>query len=564
MIYESTNDFSINRCSLPSLSTFGSDGTPIQVPRPRYLSLTSSHVCQIREDFNDMFAAENEMRTKRGDRSIVFILTYREEKLRYRFGRYVVDGEDLHRFSKSSKLEKIYERAFGFKFDFISVGEYGEGGLTHGVIGKRGKGNNPHFHCAGWFHKIADPDLSRIYTALCDINYPCVYAIDRQYFIDLYSKSPNLDQYLYDWATALLRYTWQKNNCQSIVSMSKSPYTLNGLGFCKLDGEIRFDGASAYLSKYMGKDMLNFHNELVRDHFGKELYGILIDLLVTDFNLPSCTANYVIGLWNKREHVGELDPFLNYNPFGFAPILDKYDVSKLLRCISKHYDDFVFEFESELNRFSPKLRHFHGFGYSLLDSSKCNKKLGTYTATRKRGDFTRPLPPSLQRHLYYDFHEQICLGVMSSKQKVVRYTLNDLGREHLSIVLRNNIKRDITLASIFEDGKYKHLAQPISIFLNCIFPYRYLAGCNFPFDVLSDIDNAISYSLMCRQEYVGIFARPETRKFSNPLNDLYNIDSELYEAFLAFFDYKQNLRKASDDKSALFLSHWSNVYLNTY
>lgn len=565
MIYESTNNFSINRCSLPSLSTFDSEGTPISVPRPRYLNLTASHVRSIREDFNDMFAAENQFRTARGDKSIVFILTYRNEKIKYRFGRYVVDGDDLHRFSKSSRLEKVYERAFGYRFDFISVGEYGEGGASHNVVGKRGKGNNPHFHGAGWFHRIGNYDLSRIYTALLSIEYPCVCGIDSEYFVELYSKSLNIDTLLYDWMIALLRFEWQKNNCCSIVEMSKSAVTPDGLGFCKLDGEIQFDGASSYLSKYMGKDMLNWHNNLVTQEFGKELYSLLMDLLVTDLHFPSSTANYLIGLWNKKEKVGELDPFLNKNPFGFCPTLDKYNVSDIFKIISRHYEDFILEFESDVCRYSPKLRHFRGFGYSLLDSSACNKRLGTYRATRKRGDFVRPLPPSLQRHLYYDYHEQISVdNCKNYKKKIVKYVLNDLGREHLSVVLRNNVKRDITLASIFEDGKYKHLAKPLSIFLNCIFPYRFLDGCYFPFSVLYDIDDAVSYGVMCRQEYVGIFAREEQRKFINPLNALFNIDSELYEAFLAFYDYKTHLRKISDDKSALFLSHWSNVYLNTY
>ena len=252
-LYKSTNNYVVNRFALPTR-----DGQN----RSRFLQCDAVHIRQIREDFNDMFKSENESRLSDGDMSIVFVLTYRNEQLRYRFGRYVVDAEDLSRFSKSSRLEKVYERAFGYEFDFISVGEYGEGGITHGVVGIRGKGNNPHFHCCGWFHCIGDYDLSKIYTALQSAQHPVTYAKTLEDFVKWYSRLSDIKSCLYDWMCFLLRHEWQSNNCQSIQDMSKSPVTHTGLGFCKLDGKIQFSGASAYLSKYMGKDMLTWHKSI--------------------------------------------------------------------------------------------------------------------------------------------------------------------------------------------------------------------------------------------------------------------------------------------------------------
>lgn len=428
-----------------------------------------SSIKSMREDFSDMFVAEARMREKRGDRSIVFVLTYNTGHLRSFYGQNVADADDLKVYAKSSAWYKFLRRR-GYLFDMVSVPEYGNGGDSHHYAGKRGKGQNPHFHCVAWFRRLDGQPIS-------DAEYQ-----------DLIMN---------------VRLAWQGNVEPDPVVYGRSKYLqIDGLGYVKLDGPIISPTAgSSYIGKYIGKDIGTLFMKNLKSRYYVAGMNILRDLLreyVT--NLDDLQIYAIIRSWLSRLAYCDSVTFRLYDNRLFSTSLSDFYSEFLLDCpktvpsltawyvggqdaicdaMTQHFIDFDNEFfRLYLNRYQPKVRKFRGFGYSLLDGCKD----GQYQITRNGNTVWRNLPPSLFRHRYYNW-QRVPVSV-DDTGKVVRwsvvYSLNDDGIALQLSNARKIVDHDVFLVrNVYKDQVSDDLRDLIP---QVSFVYRFI----FPFDVLAD------------------------------------------------------------------------------
>lgn len=515
-----------------------------------FMKYENSHLKTIRDDFNDMFAAESRKREKQHDKSIVFCLTYNDEHLRTFYGNNVLDADDLQMFAKSSAFAKRL-KALGYEFDFVSVGEYGNGGESHNYHGKRGKGQNPHFHCVGWFHKLSPyyPDL--------DYGYLC----------------------------RLLRREWQGCDTETAVAYGRNKAERKlGLGFVKLDGEIICaEAGGSYISKYLGKCMSDKFSQTLFSNYVRDFVAIVDDLVFETVDCDKQQLYNLIAVWFQHvydcQHHVPLDDRLYgtnivklFEPFSglcfdLHPLF-LHTQEYWFEQITQHYLMFDDEFSRQWkNNHSPKLRKFHGFGYSLLDD--CDKVAGTYQIVKDGGTVTRSLPRSLTRKLYYDYHNCDAPHLThSGSRKVVVYTPNELGLTHFEYIAKKRISR---LRSLYKMNYSldENLVIPDSQLDNVIRTYV----CVFPFDSLevppiefeSD-DDAAAYFAHAHKGYLidGEDLLIDRRYWINT----YSWIAQNQPGFLQHIrklqkiDAIQRSRKDCYDKE--FIDLWSRVYATQY
>lgn len=525
-LYDTTNEFVVHKMD--------------------FFCLDGSKLKSAREDFNDMFYYEAEYRKERGDLSLVFVLTYNDEHLRQYMGHNMLDSFDLKVYAKSSKWSKMLERVFGYVFDFVCVGEFGNGGESHNYVGVRGKGENPHFHCAGWFHRISAPRPDYIQVLLS-------FGIDK--------TDPK------DYLPLLVRYAWQGSAVETIV-FDRDPFLRKlGLGHVTLDGEIESScKGGSYISKYMGKDFKTLNRKCFNDGFCLYAKSIL-----TDFIREMSLSVNTLYLWlNYRKHF----PLDSLNRCGFMafyfnctilarPIfIDCYSqFLKEFQKIDEVYIDIYNEFQSFMNgRYSPKVRKFHGFGYRLLSVADVDK--GTYKIVRKGVEIERNLPSSIARWCYYD---HVVVNDMYG-EKCVRYILNDLGRIKLGKCLRSAIGRDEVISKLGSDN-LKALWKPASIFLHCMSTYDVKMGCfgRVPFVAMlerCDVEVAIRYACSCRCSSVYEDAQPLSGvslvDIVQWLRDTYPL---IYSSYCELKDLHKSILDKKNTKDTEYNAIWQKLYM---
>lgn len=526
-------------------------------------SWRDSELKSRREDFNDMFMAECDYRAERGDISIVFVLTYNDEHLCHKYGQNLLDADHLKMFSKSSRFAKMLRRKYGYEFDFVCVGEYGNGGKSHNKVGQRGVGQNPHFHCAGWFHKVADVEL------------PAGFVPER----DL---------------PLLIRQEWQRCSEYDIIRYAASPeLRALGLGFVCLDGPIRSKkNGGSYISKYISKDIQSLYCEIYLKGFCRYLCPALCCAL-RSANVPEfmpyldivrswCVFRLLVRGRRPLKDLQLLAEYLKDRKVDFNPLSFYFDIIDDI--LSETYKNYLDDFYAELNkRHSPKLRKFQGFGYSLMKYADIEKT--TYTVHRKCGAVTRFLPPSLVRHFYYDHH--VCLvhqnldgsrpkyctknlpfvpqDVEDNPCKCVVYTLNELGRKALRVRLVSQV---LYARLIVEKLGSPLLMQNCTAVLNFVYCLRSwfidVQKYKFHSSVIFDFAACVDLSLTFRQQSVFL-----TREVSSV--PLASLDSFFYDTFdwlkpcvKEFDDIMLSVRSAKNEKDMEFNRLWRKCYLSTF
>lgn len=513
-----------------------------------FSTLPHSHIKSIREDFNDMFAAEHNARLSVGDRSLVFVLTYNDEHILTKFGRNLLNAADLKRFSKSSAFAKFLLRGYGVVFDFVSIGEYGNGGESHNFIGERGKGNNPHYHCVGWFHQVQEPNNAIIFNGL-----------KKRGLLSLQNLSH------YDQLCALVRWCWQ-----GCLEDDKIKYALDkekrslGLGYVCLDGPIKTCGASSYISKYMGKNVHGLYQTLIESKFIESWRPLFIQKL----NKLRCKVfiplsdDDVLKLWYF--HAKNTD-CANYELFRYLPI----ECTNLPPCgyLSFHelfeYFDYVFidnaeEFQQEFNTtYSPKMRHFAGFGYALIHHA--NMDDGTYYITRPKGTVNRVLPPSLLRHFFYNY--KVCVN--SVGEKIVKYELNKYGLCLVHNRLKKSLNNSRLLIKLDGSELLKKYSDDVTRLFHCVLPYQ----THFPVfyrHLIKDDDTAIQFNVSCHSVECPINLVPCKRVLYDVLDDVRKLEPDLYKAYKEFLKLREQHLLYRDSKDEEFLEKCQEIYKFSY
>lgn len=530
--------------------------------RKDWLSYPAGKIKSMREDFCDMFIAEQNMREKRNHRSFVFCLTYNDEHLKSFYGQNVADSDDLHRYAKSSRLLKDWKRR-GFSFDMVTVPEYGNGGESHDYKGKRGKGQNPHFHGVGWFSKLDDSPINDMeYSMLCDE----------------------------------FRLEWQGCLEGNIITYAKDMHLRSlGLGyvkFCSLDAystpEVRSaEKGARYIGKYIGKDIGSKFIRNLKDSYEIAIYNIFKDLLREYIsNMPDAMIRSIIWHWlssivyprsysliklefSKTNILQFRDWFFNkYKYFSFPPIWFCHCQDAIVRQLDEHFIIFDEEFSSQwCNRYAPKLRKFHGFGYSLLDN--CDKLKGTYNITKSCGSIPRFLPPSLYRHLYYEYSrcvpDEKRFG--SKSEYIVSYTLNDLGKQHVRYSLEKIFFQDQMLVKAYADrisDDLKKNIRTVSAVYRCIRPFDLHPDLFSSLDLSSLLADPISYCIKCKSKVVcdGLVVYADDRPFvtGNYIASLL-VDPMLLQEFEDLIKLHRR-RKEKDDEE--YNEAWLRCYSNDY
>lgn len=511
----------------------------------------------LRLDFADLFTYEAMDREKKGHKSVVFTLTYNDEHIHNFYGLNVLDSDDLHkRLSKASAFGKRLLRHYGLEFDYICVGEYGNGGQSHNYVGKRGKGQNPHYHCVGWF---APKD----------------------------GATPKFKMPSYERLCLLLREAWQgcEEDDPKIYGNSKELRAL-GLGYVRLQGEIiSATKGCNYIAKYMGKDMLSLHNLAFDGIMPTKFKAIALDFIKQEFEeLDSVHPNVYEDIFNK---------WINWLPSNHrlarclhppsSPKLSN-EILRLVPYIGEElqnlFQTFLEDFTADFNRISPKLRHFKGFGMSILEYAK--PQSGLYQ--RPLSNKLRALPATAKRKLYYDysvslipnphfdakttwFASQIREDRIPRYVKSVCYTLNSLGQQVLlkQTVARYEVRK-MQLSAIGKKG-YDYT------FANLLLPFRH---CKLTKEVMDSLFTLVDSGCDDASEYAKVYLQtinivaPDW--FREP-NDsiLYDVDKILrndYPSILrAVFDIEkwyESLREKKDIDDSIFQEAWSSVYLSTY
>lgn len=525
----------------------------------------ASHIKSMREDFNDMFQAEATYREQRGDWSCVFCLTYNDEHLHVAYGHNMLDSDDLKRFSKASRFEKFLNRTLGYSFDFVSVGEFGEGGVTHNYHGKRGKGNNPHYHCVGWFHKIGKRNQSSLVKWFLKKNIPL--------YLTTYTDEELLP--------LLVRFEWQGCLDNDPLAYACNPRSRSlGLGFVKLDGPIRFSSAGgSYISKYIGKDIKKLYSSTYKDGYVPQLVSLLRDAVDEELVELPLERDYFLYLFLRKLGKFDLANSLHYtvpSDMSFFKQLGIFDdaikCGSVAHCVYERlleiYKLFDEEYNSFLsNRYAPKVRKFHCFGYGLLNSA--NKVKGTYEMTKNGVHLTRQLPPSLCRFLYYDFKRVMSDDVVHGQHYVVKYFLNPLGRKHLRETLVSSLKKDVLLARSCGSANLKdnaclaagynsiRLFQPV-----CKFPLPFYV--HKLYELISSFDKVVGYSLMCRQTFVFDEVYKDDRTFLDWDSLCKKAYPEIYDAAEELRNLRNKVQEEKNNKDRDYINHANICYMFNY
>lgn len=558
-------------------------------------NLEASKIKSQREDFNDLFQAEAECRLEAGDQSLVFVLTYNDENIPQRYGCNLVDAEDLKVFSKSSWWSKRLLRTFGMVFDFVCVGEYGEGGETHNYHGKRGKGRNPHFHCVGWFHRVAPADYVAAAKWFKDLKDEM--AISPKDYINCIVPlsvfdSPRMIEINESSILPLLvRIAWQGNVIDNVYAYAASKFSrMQGNGRVQLDGPILCSAAGgSYISKYIGKDIRRMFHNTFKKGFCPSTLAYMIEEVQPLCHMPRVmfTKNELIAiiyLWSKQTKVKDHYLFNRWleqqNPEDapqdvVANVGYLGDLFASLDCsYMEHYEDFYKDING---RYSPKVRKFHGFGYSLMKYADVDN--GTYIIPKAKGAIERNLPPSLIRHFYYDFNTY----TNKFGQKVVKYSLNTLGRDLHLKKLNDMYEKNSEIIRALGSQELKENAIAVNNFATYLSLYDINTKnfCSSVYDTCIAFQTcALDYHMkfisefaMCDDMYI-LQANGQTylqecicedrRTFVDCHQYVKHHHPAVYRGYQELMNIKSRLRNQKNLNDQQHLEHWSKVYNFNY
>lgn len=518
----------------------------------RYGTFSASHIKQMRDDFDDMFDAECVKRQADGDLSVVFTLTYNDEHITHKYGQNLLNADNLKVFSKSSRFAKMLRRKYGFVFDMLSVGEYGNGGESHHYVGVRGRGQNPHYHCAGWFHKVEDVEG----VENCSIwhNGVCVA------------------HGLVEVLPMLLRLEWQKCVESDPVVYGRNKFLRSlGFGYVRLQGPIQSKRGGTYISKYIGKDIGNVFFTAYSRSLCPTIYCRLLNVCKS-FGLHDYECQTMIKCW--LDYLALDIDYLNFEIYEFRYYYDTLDVFKSaplpiidrLEVFDALHDSFYAIYNSFNDGMrtvhSPKVRKFHGFGYSLLDSADLLN--GTYTLTKKCGEVTRFLPPSLFRKAYYTYNVRYVVDGVHRGEKSVCYTLNEAGRTFLREKLFTQLQKDFIVLS---DKIHSQFLRPAILFHRCLSSYWPSVDVFDEIEfvaLLSDVGRAVEYAVNCRQFSCYGIAEKDCRCFVNVRDWLAANSAPIYKTLLLVEKELFALRVKKDEKDAKHNAIWFKCFDYNY
>lgn len=518
----------------------------------------ASDIKTMREDFIDMCEAEIDFRKKHGYKSLVFALTYNNEHLTLRYGHNMLNANDLKIFAKSSRWYKALERSISLDFDYVCCGEYGEGGFTHGYKGVRGKGNNPHYHCIGWYkYYLVDKDI--LYKYLRS------FGEAGEELIKLIEENKN-----YDFFPELVRLAWQYDINDDIESYATC-HCPESIGFVKLSGEIFSSKGGSYVGKYIGKDI----NKLFDDSYNKGLQPAVIRNILDCLKahkIPTCEHKDIVCAWHHaacnsvltKYHVEHLRIRHEYKPtiglyYGF--VFEELD---------KIYVDTYKDFIKDLNTiYSPKLRKFHGFGYALAgecENTLGNLEDGTYTNSRK--GYTRVLPKSLIRHFYYEHFvvENPFPSVVTGSTKCVKYVPNELGRKLIQnkLIKQNGKTLAIALQKFPKEYNKEYVLRAVNFYT--FFKGWSIENTEFQFnsdtffDVLLDTTKCLELHMSFVPTCVYERNIKEDRVFVNLERFLQLCEPSLASLVDSLANLLDVRRLHKNDKDFEFINAWKQVY----
>lgn len=529
-----------------------------------------SKLRDLRLDFCDLFAYEAMERQRNGHQSVVFTLTYNDEHLHTWYGLNSLDSDDLHkRISKASAFAKRLRRQYGLQFDYVAVGEYGNGGHSHDFVGKRGVGQNPHYHCVGWFSPVPD-------------------------------TKPKFKIPTYERLCLLLREAWQ--GCEEenphIYGRSKEMRSL-GLGYVRLQGPIACATKGCnYIAKYMGKDMLQLHSLAFDGVAPVQFHKIAVDSILEYFNYCDISRNDAENIFCK---IYQWLP-CNHPLYGKLPScreavkIDK-TIVRLLPTIYENilvlYDDFMMDFNSEFNRISPKLRHFNGFGMDILNHA--NLETGMYQ--RPLSPKCRALPPSAIRKAYYDYSVSLIPNPSSMckekdtrlvfewwynasrdtvqhlvrepkrYKKQVTYVLNELGQKHFYKVKTSAILRDqMKIHSRgWNNSDYDKANIMLKLFRHAHLTEQYKTAL---FDLINDpvvnVSSYVNLALSAVNLSAPAWFRVENTSMTFDVDIILKHDYPcIWEKMDQIDKWLIELRDKKDLDDKLFCESWSKIYKST-
>lgn len=550
------------------------------------IDTSASKIKSDREDFRDLFTAEHSYRLEHGYKSIVYCLTWNDEHVHYKYGRNVLHAPDLDRYSKSSAFAKRLKRLFGVTYNYVCVGELGCGGETHEKKSTRGYGNNPHYHCVGWYNvptKISN--IKSVIDLLKEIHF-----LNPDYFYDpkqVDETNYNLvtEKYILDNFDSIfcsyLVYSWQGNLEPDILKYGRSKILRSqGLGHVELSGEIiTAVGGSSYISKYMGKDMFNMYKGLYYKKMLHELAHYLTSSLTEKFEELGHHYTYrsilpFINMWlhntNNTFVNSSLNPIIRkyfdykYNDeYSLLAIKVQSHFNEIIDILDYHYTIFMEDYLLGLNTdMSPKLRKFHGFGRNLLKDADLEK--GTYTIHYSDKVVERNLPPSLKRYVYYDYN--VCIN--DRGDKVVLYSLNNTGRRYIDCTTqRAEHLMNVTYKSIFGINPNIVPAVRYIVYLSKFdisqtqFDDTFFCHCLFD----PERSAALNWLFSCYRP------SPHNSNIHWEPRTFIDIESYMRDTYPDVYEYVLKIRKHLTQKAIVknlkdldFITSWHNVYNFNY
>lgn len=354
----------------------------VSVFQPYIWSVSSSKV----RDYQVRLYYEYLHCTGNGGRVFYYTLTYNDNSVPNYLGYPCFRYSDIRELVNGAFVKKL-KRYYHCKFKYFIACESGEG------KGKRGYGNNPHYHCI--FFTYPDSDE---YTPIPAKEFRTLVRLYWQgYDVDEHSKNPSPENFKFGIAKA----------------GSRKGY--------KDEGLVSDFRALTYVCKYVVKDVDCFNEysdslsennaNSLRKFSRARLAGVKGAIYDSAVRLVSDSLEYK---WLFVEQFRSDADYMHYSFRQFNDeSLDTYDLSfvdwfisgnldKFSRFIRPYVRDVYKEMLSKyFNEFGPKVRISNGVGLSALNHIQ-NEDEPTIPLPSKDGFKSVPIGRYLYRKLYYD------------------------------------------------------------------------------------------------------------------------------------------------------------------
>ncbi|UPW42027.1 replication initiator protein [Dipodfec virus RodF1_17] len=338
-----------------------------------------------------------------GGEAYFYTFTYNNRNLPHWFGHTVCDNSDLRWFLNDSGFRQLLRSKYGVRLGYFITTEYGEG------KGKRGKGNNPHYHA--------------IFYLWTDDNRPVNDIVNARLF------------------KHLVQYYWQGSfkNPRFYKKGKADPSNFHGLL-----GRLENEKAVCYCCKYVTKDSLIENNlndlklTIYREILRKFLYKrYFIDYFDLDFFALQDFLEYDFS-----------DPFGFPLPINLMEAFEKGELVTVFPFLNRVFN--LYYKKTFRNRYSPKVFMSQGIGISALDY--INVEEATIPLSDPKLVVKNvPIPLYLYRKFYCD--------VVKDTEGNNRYILNDYGIEQRVNSLQKKLEDLSFLARSVVDAKLTELPE---------------------------------------------------------------------------------------------------------